>query len=105
MAVGLERAHAEFFSQRQSLAVVGFGLVVLWWLTSCRNVTEETVRMCLIATSWVRPGEVEKACGERTRLVRTTDEEQGLTQLGEHERMAEHAVPGGNALQHLVQEW
>ena len=50
-------------------------------------------------------GEFEQAilC-KRARLVHAVDEEQGLAQLGEHEGMAEHAVPGDNAIEHLVQE-
>ena len=40
---------------------------------------------------WV--GELKETFGERTRLVHAADEEQGLAQLGEHERMEE--APGG----------
>ena len=41
MAVHLERTHTEFLGQGQGLAVVGFGLAVLWWLTPCRNLAQE----------------------------------------------------------------
>ena len=60
--------------------------------------------MRLIAATGVGVGEVEEAFGKRTRLVHAADEEQGLAQFSEHEGMAEHAVPMGDALQHLVQE-
>src|SRR5262245_8227978 len=41
VAVGLERAHAEFFAQGEGLAVVISGLIARWRLTLRRNVAEE----------------------------------------------------------------
>jgi hypothetical protein len=40
--MGCERAHAQLLSEGEGLAVMGFGLAVLWWLTSCHNVAEKT---------------------------------------------------------------
>ena len=40
----------------------------------------------------------------RPQIVDATNDEQGLTQLGEHERLEEHTAPGSHALQRLVQE-
>src|SRR5438132_6600835 len=107
MAVGLEGAHAEFVGQSEGLAVVGFGLLGLRRITTCGGLTEEPVGMRLVAASYEGAGELEEASGKRARLVYAADEEQGLAQLSEHERMVvgeDHAAPGGRALQRLVQE-
>ena len=104
VAMRLERAHAELFCQRQGLAVGGFGLVDVQGLAVPGNIAEETAGMRLVTASWVGAGEFEEALGKCARLVHAADEEQGLAQLGEHKLMGEHTVPGGNALQHLVQE-
>src|SRR6266508_5699056 len=60
--------------------------------------------MRLVAASCMGMGEFEEAPGQRARLVHTTDEEQGLTQLGEPKRLESHTAPSAHALQHLVQE-
>src|SRR5262245_23388058 len=60
--------------------------------------------MRLVAASWEGAGEIEEPLGKRARLTHTADEEQSLAQLGEHERMEDHAPPGSHALQSLVQE-
>ena len=60
--------------------------------------------MRLVAASSLGAVELEEASGQRARLVHAADEEQGLAQLGEHERMEDHAASGGHALQRLVQE-
>jgi hypothetical protein len=41
MAVGLERAHAQFLGQSEGLAVEGFDQFGLWGLALRRNVAEE----------------------------------------------------------------
>ena len=61
--------------------------------------------MCLVAAPRMDAVEFEEASGKRARLVHAADEEQGLAQLGEHERMEDHAAPGSHTLQRLVQEW
>ena len=50
MAVGLERAHAEFLGEGEGLLVVGFGLLALRGLTLRRNVAEEAQGIRLEAT-------------------------------------------------------
>ena len=59
--------------------------------------------MRLVAASWEGAGDLDEASGERVRLVHAADEEQGLAQLGKHERMEGHGAPGSHALQRLVQ--
>ena len=98
VAVRLQRAHAEFLGQGEGLVVVGGGLVDVWGLATHDDVAEKPVGMRLVAGSCVRAGDIEEAFGERARLVHAANEEQGLAQCGEHEGMAEHAVPGGHAL-------
>jgi hypothetical protein len=69
VAVGLERAHAEFLGQGKGLAVVGLGLAVLWWLTLSRNLTEETQGIGFVALFLVLTGERQHALGEGVRLL------------------------------------
>jgi len=104
VAVGLERAHAQVLGEGEGLAVMGCGLVDVWGLATHGNIAEETVGMRLIAASCVGTREFEKACGEGTSFIHTADEQTRLAQLGEHQRMQEHAPAGGQALPHLVQE-
>src|SRR5207249_638275 len=92
VAVGLEGAHAEFVCQSEGLAVVGFGRLGLRRITTCGGLTEEPVGMRLVAASSLGAVELEEASGQRARLVHAADEEQGLAQLGEHERMEDHAA-------------
>jgi hypothetical protein len=56
------------------------------------DVTEETAGMCLVAASCMGAGELEEAFCKGAGLIHATDGEQGLTQPGEYERMAEHTV-------------
>ena len=60
--------------------------------------------MRLVAMPGVGVGELEETFGEGACLVHAADEQTRLAQLGEHQRMEEHAPAGGQALQHLVQE-
>src|SRR5262245_23022160 len=105
VAVRLQRAHANLFGQGEGLAVVGFGLGNVRWIAMRGTVAQETVRMRLVAMPCVGAGEIEEAFGKGARLVHAVNEEQSLTQLGEHNSILEYAAPGGKAFQHLVQEW
>ena len=80
------------------------GLVGVRGLATYGDVAEETVCMRLVAAFCMGVEEVEEAPGQCARLVHATDEEQGLTQLGEHKRLEEHIAPGGHTLQRLIQE-
>ena len=98
VAMRLQRAHAQFLGEGEGLTVVGGGLVEVWGLATHGALAEESQRMHLVAASCVGAGELKETFGERTRLVHAADEEQGLAQLGEHERMEEQEAPGGHAL-------
>jgi hypothetical protein len=75
VAVGLERAHAQFLSQRQGLIVVACSLFDLLGFATYGDVTEEPAGMRPVATSGMCTGEVEEAFGQRARLVHAADEE------------------------------
>ena len=47
-----------------------------------------------LATPYMGTGVLQETFGKRTCLLHTADEEQGLAQLGEHERLEDHAPPG-----------
>ena len=72
MAVGLERAHAEFVSQGEGLAVVGYGGLALRGLAPRRNVTKEAQGIRLVATFVVLTGECQRLLGEALRLLQVT---------------------------------
>ena len=63
VAVGLERAHAEFVSQGKGLTVVIFGLLALWGITPRRDVTEDPQGIRLVATFLARTGERQRLLG------------------------------------------
>ncbi len=88
----------------EGLAVVGGSLVDVRGLATPGDLAEEPVGMRLVAMPGVGVGEIEETCGEGACLVHAADEQTRLAQLGEHQRMEEHAPAGGQALQHLVQE-
>jgi hypothetical protein len=83
---------------------MGGGLVDVRGIAIPGDVAEETVRMRLVATSYLGAGELEEAASKRACLVHAADEKQGLAQLGEDERAQRCAVSRGYGLQHLVEE-
>ena len=85
VAVGLQRAHAEFLGQGEGLAVVGFGLFDLWGLAPRRNVTEEAQGIRLVAAFLVLTGERQRPLGEGVRLLQTAGQHLRLPQ-GEDDR-------------------
>jgi hypothetical protein len=70
--VGLERTHAEFLGQGQGLAIVGFGLIALRWMTLCRDLAKEAQGMGFIAPFLMRTGELQSALRLGRRLVQLT---------------------------------
>jgi hypothetical protein len=72
MTVGLERAHAEFLGQGESLAVVGGGLIDVWGSAPRCNLAEEAQGIRLVATFLVLMGERQRALGESVRLLQVT---------------------------------
>ena len=67
MAVGLERAHAEFLGQ--GLVVMDLGRLSLRGLAPCRNVAEEAQGIRLVAAFLVLTGECQCTLGEGMRLL------------------------------------
>ena len=85
VAVGLERAHAQFLGQGEGLAVVGFGLLALRGLAPRRNVAEEAQGIRLVAPFLVRTGERQRPLGEGLRLLQAAGQQLRLPQ-GETDR-------------------
>ena len=67
VAVGLERAHAEFLGQGKGLAVVGLCLFDLWGIAPRRNVAEKAQGIRLVAAFLVLTGERQRPLGEGLR--------------------------------------
>jgi hypothetical protein len=70
--VSHERTHAQFFSQGEGLAVVGFGQRALRRLAPRRNVAEEAQGIRLVAPFLVRTGKRQCTLGEGMRLFQIT---------------------------------
>jgi hypothetical protein len=100
----LQRAHANLLSQGKGLTIVVGSLVDVWRLATPGDLAKEPAGMRLVAMPGVGVGEIEETCGEGACLIHAADEQTRLAQLGEHQRMEEHAPTGGKARQHLVQE-
>ena len=75
MAVGLERAHAEFVGQGEGLLVVGFGQLDLRGLAPRGNLAEEAQGIRLVATFLVRTGERQRTLGEGVRLLQAASQQ------------------------------
>ena len=54
----LERTHAEFVGEGESLLVVGFGLVDVWGIMMHSNVAEEAERVCFVGSPFVHMGKM-----------------------------------------------
>ena len=78
MAMGHERAQAQFLYQGKSLAVELSGLGALWRLAPCSNLAEETQGIRLDAAFLTRPGELESLLGEGVRLLYMTNPQMRL---------------------------
>jgi hypothetical protein len=87
VALGLERAHAEFLGQGKTLLVVSFGLRALRGLAPRRNVAEEVQRIRLLATLLLRTGERQRAFSEGVRLLQATGQHLRLPQRETTERL------------------
>ena len=93
VAVGLERAHAEFLGQGEGLAVVGFGLLDLRRLAPRRNVAEEAQGIRLVATFLVLTGERQRPLGEGVRLLQVASQQLRLPQGETTERLKVYSFP------------
>ena len=72
MAMGLERAHAEFLGQGEGLAVVRFGQCALQGIAMRCNIAEEPQGPRLASPLLVRVGEIKGTIGQRDRILYAT---------------------------------
>ena len=87
MAVGLERAHAEFVRQGEGMAVVGFGSLMLGRLVPRRDLTEEAQGIGFVASFLVPVGKRQRMLGEGVRLLRVAGQQLRLPQGETTERL------------------
>ena len=80
MAVGLERAHAQFVGQGEGLPVVGFSLSALRRIAPRRNLAEEAQGIRLIAPFLVLTGECQRALGEGVGLLQAARQQMRFPQ-------------------------
>jgi hypothetical protein len=69
MAMGHQRAHAQFIGQSEGLMVIGFGYFDMLRLAPCRNVTEEAQGMRFVATFLVPAGMRQRTLGDVVCLL------------------------------------
>jgi hypothetical protein len=87
VAVRLERAHAEFRSQRQRLAIIIFGLRALRRLTTRGDVAEEAQGIRLGTPCLVCTGMRQRTLGEDVRIRQTAAQRLRLPQGETPERL------------------
>ena len=80
MAVGLERAHAEFLGQGEGLAVVIFSLIALRRLAPRRDLAQEAQGIRLVAAFLALTGERQRALGEGVCLLQAAGQHLRLPQ-------------------------
>ena len=81
MAVGLERAHAEFLGQGEGLAVVGFGLRGIRGFGVGVDNAKLMQRVCLLPACLLLPGQVERLAGVLPGLRAASRQTADLTEL------------------------
>ena len=87
MAVGHERAHAEFVGQGEGLLVVGYGQIALRRIAPCGDLAEEPQRIRLVAQLLVRTGECQRPLGEGVRLLQATGQQMRFSQRETTQRL------------------
>src|SRR5215510_5602770 len=105
MAVGRERTHAEFVSQGEGLAVVGYGGLALRRLAPRRNVTKEAQGIRLVATFVVLAGECQRLLGEGLRLRWATSQPLRFPQRKTTEHLLADQVQCHDLFQRLREQW
>ena len=75
MAVGLERAHAQFLGQGEGLAVVVFGLLDLRRLAPRGNVAEEAQGIACVAPFLVCTGQLRARSASAVRLLQAAGQQ------------------------------
>jgi hypothetical protein len=81
VAVGHERAHAEFIGEGQGLLVMGFGLLGLGRVGVSIDDAKLVQRECLVGTLFVLPGQVECLAGVLPGLLAVSRQMTDLTEL------------------------
>jgi hypothetical protein len=87
VAVGLERAHAEFLGQGQGLPVVGFGRLAFRSLAPRRNIAEEAQGIRLVTMFLALTGICQYTLGEGVRLLQMAGQQLRLPQGETTERL------------------
>src|SRR5215510_8887348 len=105
MAMGQERAHAEFVGQGHSLTVIVCSRLGYQRITLRSDVAEEPEGPCLMSPFLVLTADLESALGQCERLVHASGQHRGLALPGEGECMEAHASHGGGPLHGLLQQW
>ena len=100
MAVGLERAHAEFIRQGEGLLVMGCGLFGLRGRVLHGHLAEEPERIRLVSSLLVPASEFERLPGNAACVLPSPRNEIGLTQPGDPSWMT--AAPERRALLYRV---
>ena len=104
VAVGLERAHAEFLGQGEGLAVVGCSGFDLWRLVVRRNLAEEPQGVGFVAPFLMGSGELQGVLRLGVRLVQPAGQQIRLAQPDHPERMVEHETHRHGLLDRLLQQ-
>ena len=88
VAMGDQRAHAEFFGQGEGLSVVGFGFFDMLWIAPRRNVTEKVAGHTLrVPRSWCARASARAALSEGLRLLQAAGQRLRLPQGETTERL------------------
>ena len=85
VAVGLERAHAQFLGKGEGLAVVAGGGFARWGCLARRALAQEPQGPGLGTALLILVGEVERLRGPLMRLVQAARQQRRLTEAGDHE--------------------
>src|SRR5215831_16743947 len=90
MAVGHERAHAEFLGQGEGLPVVMFGWLDLRGGLMGGDLPEEPQGPCLVSALLMVTGEVEGPPNALGRLLYAAGQQIGLTYIAHPQRLTAH---------------
>jgi hypothetical protein len=98
VAVGDQRAHAEFVGQGEGLAIAGIGLFDLRGLTMRGNITEEAQGIRLPTAFLVGTEILKGTGGKRARLLQVAGAQMRLAQCGEQQCPDTHSAARGGLL-------
>jgi hypothetical protein len=101
VAAGHERAHPQFLGEGEGLALGGFGLLDLWWITMWGNITEEAQGIRLTTSRLVGTAIFESTGGERVCLLQAARLARRSPPQGAHALLQKERV----ALRCTVKPW